>query len=351
MKSRSTTMHLALVAAVFAISVIPATSQSTWTCTVQGEYDMLSLMFMQKSFRDDNYYLKGNSYTWQGGEWKCSNDTNPCTAWVYHNDVPQVSTYTGPNNSEWATGKINMVKDFQGAGNGTEGGATTPPYWGYPWDINLFDIDYVYLWITEYAGTAEWWGDAYAYKAFNNGSTNNTMRFTNRCVVPGDNGTTSQLVNGTSGTYTTDFFFVPADGDSPTYTSTDCGTKSAGPNLGYAIITVGAVQPYSQTDPYILNNTLTGQPIDLSIVPVTYQYNCGTDSGNCGNEEVYEYGFDSAGNNYGLVQWASYTSPSKNSQYTTPVSLSVFNNIYQWSQTDLENGKGGTTVSFPCNPI
>jgi hypothetical protein len=32
---------------------------------------------------------------------------------------------------------------------------------GYPWDINLFDNNYIYLWITEYN-----WNDPHTYKKF-----------------------------------------------------------------------------------------------------------------------------------------------------------------------------------------
>jgi hypothetical protein len=323
-------------AIALAISAIPASAtQYTTTCS-SGQYDMLSLMFMQQSYLSDNYYLQGTGYTWDS-----STNSWESNGKVLHNDVPQVSTYSG---QAWDTGKINSVKDFQ-----YEPGYSAPPYWGYPWDINLFDTSYVYLWITEYSGAAEWWSDPYAYKAFNNGSTNNTMRFTRRCVVPGDDGTTSQLVNSPSGTYATQFFFVPKDGDSPQYNTNDCNSSSSS-NLDYAIMTVGAVQSNS----YTLYNTLdNNSPITLSIVPVTYQWDCTSASGNCATEETYEFGFDSSGNHYGLVQWTSYSSPNHNSDYTTPNSKSVFNQLSQWTSTQLSEGEGGTTVSFGCssNPL
>jgi hypothetical protein len=349
MKSRSTLMLLAMVAVALAISATPASAtQYTTTCTGTGQYDMLSLMFMQQTYLTDNYYLKGTGYSWSASK----NAWEPNGA-VEHTDFPDVITSHGTNGSIWDTGKINSVKDYQGVPNGTSGGATPPPYWGYPWDINLFDDNYVYLWITENN-----WGDAYSYKAFNNTETNNSMLFTRRCVVPGDDGTTSVLVNDpcppgdtSCPTYATRFYIVPNTSDGFTYTSSDCDSSTPD-DLGYAILTVEAVQPYTESNPYVLTNQLTGQSINLSIVPVTYQWGCSSDSGGCTTEETYEFGFDANGNNYGLVQWSSYSSPDANSQYTTPVSLSVFNNLYQWSSTSLDEGQG-STVSFGCssNPI
>ena len=338
MKIRRTIMPLALVALVLAIGASPASaSQYTYSCTGTGQYDMLSLMFMQETYLADSYYLKGTGYTWDTStnSWKSSGN-------VEHTDVPDVIT-SHDNNTVWDTGKINSVKDYQGVPNGTYGGAPTPPFWGYPWDINLFDDNYVYLWITENN-----WGDAYSYKAFNNGSSNNSMLFTRRCVVPGDGGATSVLVNyppNTPGeTNTTEYFTVPSG--NPTYTSSDCNSSTQA-GLEYSIMTVEAVQSNSYTLYDTLNNN---QPVSLSIVPVTYQWDCKSQSGNCGTEETFEFGFDANNNNYGLVQWSSYSSPGNNSQYTTPNNLSVFNNLAQWNATEVGEGEGGTTVSFPCNP-
>ncbi len=311
----------ATAAVLFLMSADRASATQYTTTCQSGEWDMLSLMFMQQSYLADNYYVYGTSSA--GGN-------------VLHNDVPQVSTYTG---NAWDTGKINSVKDYQ-----AQPGHGTPPYWGFPWDINLFDKSYVYLWITEYSGTAEWWSDPYAYKAFNNGSTNNTMRFTRRCVVPGDNGTTSQLVNNPSGTYATQFFFVPKNGDSPTYSSTDCNSSSPS-QLGYAYMNV--LKPESNA--FTLQDTVHGGNITLSLLPVTYRYNCDS-GGGCRSKEEYDFGYDASNNDYGLVQWTLYSSNNNGSTWNF-VQQSQFNQLKQWTSTELQEGKGGTTVSFPCNPL
>lgn len=338
MKSPRTIMQFTLVAVALAITAAPASaSQYTTTCG-SGQYDMLSLMFMQDSYTAVNYYVYGDAYTWNGTGWTLN--SSPL---VEHTDVVDVLT-SHDSGAIWDTGKINSVKDYQGQPDGLSGGQPkyypVPPYWGYPWDINLFDDNYVYLWITENV-----WGDAYSYKAFNNGSSNNSMMFTRRCVVPGDDGTTSVLVDSPKGdgTNTTEYFTVPSG--TPAYTSSDCNTSTQ-KDLDYAIVTVEAEQPSS----YTLKNTLTNENVSLNIIPVSYQYSCASSTGGCEYQEVYEYGYDASNNNYGLVQWTYYESPSKNGSWT-PVSMSVFNNLGQWTSTDVSNGEGGSDVSFPCNPI
>jgi hypothetical protein len=93
-----------------------------------------------------------------------------------------------------------------------------------------------------------------------------------------------------------------------------------------------------------------GGNVSLTLVPVTYQYNCNSSSGGCGTKEEFDFGKDSNNNTYGLVQWLKYVSPSKNGVWT-PANKSVFNNLAQWTQTQIQQGEGGTTVSFPCNPL
>jgi hypothetical protein len=137
-------------AALLLLGTIGTASASQYTYTCQSpDWDMLAMMFMQKSYLAQNYYVSGTH--------------TPGNGVVLHNDVPQVATQ---HSGIWDTGKINSVKDYR-----AQPGHSAPPYWGFPWDINLFDDSYVYLWITEYAGTSQWWTDPYAYKAFNNGST------------------------------------------------------------------------------------------------------------------------------------------------------------------------------------
>jgi hypothetical protein len=323
-------LAVAFVTASFALLILAGSAsatQYTTTCS-NGQWDMLSLMFMQQSYLSQNYYVYGTH--------------TPGNSTVYHNDVVDITTQ---HSGIWDTGKINSVKDFQAEPDGTDSNGQpkyypVPPYWGYPWDINLFDDNYVYLWITENA-----WGDAYSYKAFNNGSSNNSMLFTRRCVAPGDNGSTSQLVNNEpgNGSNTTQFYIVPES--TLTYTSGDCSTSKVD-NLGYAIMNV--LSPESNA--FTLTDTIHGGNISLTLVPVTYRYNCTSSTGGCSSKEEFDFGKDSSNNIYGLVQWTLYSSTNGGTTWTQQ-EQSKFNQLKQWTSTQISQGMGGTTVSFPCNPI
>jgi hypothetical protein len=170
------------------------------------------------------------------------------------------------------------------------------------------------------------------------------MRLTRRCVNPGDDGTTSQLVNNPSGRYATQFFFVPKSGSSPTYTSSDCNTSSSS-QLDYSYMNV--LKP--EDNAFTLNDKIHNTNITLSLLPVTYRYNCSS-SGACSSKEEFDFGYDSSKNNYGLVQWIRYSSTDGGSTWTWH-EQSTFNDLNQWTSTELQQGKGGTTVSFPCNPL
>jgi hypothetical protein len=314
-------------------------SQYTTTCS-SGQWDMLSLMFMQQTYLAENYYLYGTDYELGSNNQWVSNGA------VEHNDVPQISTQ---HDGIWDTGKINSVKDYQGQPDGLNSSGqpqyyAVPPYWGYPWDINLFDDNYVYLWITENN-----WGDAYSYKEFtNNGSTPYSMLLTRRCVVPGDDGATSQLVNDPpgDGTYTTDFYFVPNPSDGFQYNSNDCTTyENETKGLGYAIMNV--LSPESNA--FTLQDLVNGGNITLNLLPVTYRYNCSNSTGTCSTKEEYDLGYDASNNDYGIVQWILYTSSDGGSTWTKQ-QYSQFNQLKQWTSTQLKDGEGGTTVSFPCTP-
>lgn len=314
-----------VIAGVLVLSAGSAfATQYTTTCP-SGQWDMLSMFFMQQSYLADNYYVKGNSYTWQNGQWVKGGT-------VLHSDVIQIATQ---HNGIWDTGKYDSVKDYQ-----AEPGFSAPPFWAYPWDINLFDDNYVYLWITE-----NLWTDPWSYKEFTNSSTPYSMLFTRRCAVPGDNGTTSQLVNDPKGggTYTTEFYIVPT---TPKTVPGDCTAAYTDDQLGYAIMNVLA----PESNAFTLTNNVGGGNISLDLVPVTYRYNCssGTGNGGCKSKEEFDFGYDSSQNHYGLVQWTLSSSPDGNTW--TNVQQSRFNNLDQWTATQIQQGEGGTDVSFPCTP-
>jgi len=72
-------------------------------------------------------------------------------------------------------------------------------YWtkgvnGFPWDIQLYDSHYIYLWITEFA-----WSDPHTYKKF---SYNTNMPLAPRCARGGYPGSTITVPDTTYDIYT-----------------------------------------------------------------------------------------------------------------------------------------------------
>src|SRR5213595_865559 len=65
---------------------------------------------------------------------------------------------------------------------------------GYPWDIQLYDHQYIYLWITEYA-----WNYPHTFKKF---SGNTNMPLAPRCAKDGFPGSTIKVGNTSYDIYT-----------------------------------------------------------------------------------------------------------------------------------------------------
>lgn len=143
-------------------------------------------------------------------------------------------------------------------------------YWtksssGYPWDIQLIDDKFIYLWITEYA-----WGDPNTYKKF---SANTNMPLAPRCAKAGFPGSTIKVSNTSYDIYT------------------DCNNHTTH-DLKNAINQVWG--PYATS----LGGDL---PKNLPTLVVTYRYDCDATYGNCANREAYYLT-----QRYGLVQWVYY---------------------------------------------
>ena len=171
-------------------------------------------------------------------------------------------------------------------------------YWtkggnGSPWDIQLYDNNFIYLWITEYS-----WNDPDSYKAFGT----NKMPFTARCAKGGFPGSSIRVSNTSYKTYTT------------------C-TSATNHNLKTAVNEVWG--PY----------TLTfggGLPKNLPSLVVSYRYNCDQYYGNCSDKEEFYLT-----QRYGLAQWIHYKLMSgKYSQ----VQKTVFNQL----------STGVVTPNFVC---
>jgi hypothetical protein len=324
-------------------------AQSTITCS-SGQYDMVQVMRMQTTWAQNGYYLQGLNQS--GGT-------------VYMYQAASDITYENEQNQtgEWLTGKLNYIKNYALPPNGTgdktqvtpvqSGYASpeyvpvtttgdTPEYWAYPADVDLFDTNYVYLWITETD-----WNNPYSFKKFNSDDNDYNFTFTPRCATPGDTTLDIPAPNDPSdptNNPSTAFEIIPSnvysggliDTTNETFTSTDCTNGFAWDNLGSAFTQVNAVQTG-----YSMNDTINGSRT-LSYVPIVYWYNC-TDYASCGNHEEFDYGYyPSTSDYYGLVQWLHFTGTSD-----TPDESATFNNMYQYTGTS--NGHYSySNITFPA---
>jgi hypothetical protein len=171
-------------------------------------------------------------------------------------------------------------------------------YWtkggnGSPWDIQLYDDNNIYLWVTEYS-----WNDPTSYKKF----AGNNMPFTPRCAKGGSPGST---------------ITVP---DTTYYINTTCSHYTVH-NLGHAVNQVWG--PY--------NLSFGGSlPSNLATLVVSYRYNCDSEYENCGDKEEFYLT-----QRYGMVQWIHYSLIKGNYEQQQK---SVFNELKA----------GGVTPNFQC---
>lgn len=172
-------------------------------------------------------------------------------------------------------------------------------YWtkgqnGTPWDIQLYDNKYIYLWITEMN-----WNDPHTFKKFAN---NTNMPLVPRCAKGGFPGSTIYVPNTSYQTYSDCHHYITQ-------------------NLRKGINQVWG--PYSISFGGDLPNK-------LQILVASYRYNCDTNYGKCGDKEEYY-----VAQRYGLVQWVHY---------------SLAGGVYQMKQKTIFNRlvSGGTTPTFPC---
>jgi hypothetical protein len=143
-------------------------------------------------------------------------------------------------------------------------------YWikglkGYPWDIQLYDKDYIYLWITESD-----WNEPTSFKKFLN---NTNMPLTPRCAEAGFPGSTIHVDDTGYGTYS------------------DC-THFTKHTLKKAINEVWG--PYK----YSFGGDLKHRTRTLV---VSYRYNCDDSYNNCSDKEEFYLA-----KKYGLVTWTHY---------------------------------------------
>jgi hypothetical protein len=139
---------------------------------------------------------------------------------------------------------------------------------GYPWDIQLYDNNYIYLWVTELN-----WQNPSTYKVFHDP----VLGDYNLPLVP------RFAQGGFPGSK------VTVAASSSTYeTHSDCNTFIT-QKLGGVVNTVWG--PYSET----LGGDL---PDNLQTLVISYQYSCDSSLQNCKNKEEFH-----VAKPYGLVKW------------------------------------------------
>jgi hypothetical protein len=231
-----------------------ALAQPTIACP-SGTYDMLDWMTMDSSLRS-TYHLEGTN--------------NP------------VYTVVGP-------GKFYWVKSGR----------------GYPWDIQLYDNKFIYLFITELSYTVP-----QSYKKFPNNTANTTnLPLVPRCASAWRTGHPGSTIKVTNTNY-----------DLHTNCSNTCSVT-----LGLENAVNSVWGPYT----YTYGGNL---PPNLKTLVIHYRYNCSANYAICDDEEDYYLA-----QRYGMVQWVHY------------VWIPAIGKYEQLQKTVLNKlVVGVTTPHFPC---
>src|SRR5215475_3163924 len=167
-------------------------------------------------------------------------------------------------------------------------------YWtkteaGFPWDIQLFDGKYVYLWVTELD-----WKNPRSFKIFHSlklGRYN--LPLVPRIATAGYPGSRIKI------------------SDSTYQIHTDCDTYTT-KNLGHVINEVWG--PYKET--------FGGQlPQNLETLVISYRYSCDANYSNCADKEEFH-----VARPYGLVKW-QHQSLGSDGTYESADNVTYFNKI------------------------
>jgi hypothetical protein len=235
--------------------------QSTISCPAgHGYWDILSVMMMDPKLAI-SYHMEG-----------------------FTKGLPSSYVYTKWDPSQ---AKVYYVKNPQ----------------GNPWDINLYDSNYIYQWVTElgsYKGV-DHWNDPTSCKKFNSGKTDLSMRWAARCAKPGGDNSTFWNAPPPAQPYNTNY-----------YTYVDQKLQSSAQNLAYSQLQVEPTGSMNITD----HRASPPRQFSVTTVPLQYTYSCSV-SGNvnsCKFREVFDYGLDTDVNpvdnlkhSYGWIRWRYYT--------------------------------------------
>lgn len=297
----------ALVFALLAVASLPLTPsafgqiQSTISCPAGHSYwDVLSVMMMDPSLASA-YHMEG------------INAAGLPSAYIY--------TQWDPSQS-----KLYYTKNPQ----------------GNPWDINLYDSNYIYQWVTELDSWdgANHWNDPRSCKKFNNASQTGTsdlsMRWAARCAAPG--GANSSIWNPPPTTQ-------PNNTNYLTYVDQELQTKEQ--NLGYSQLLLEATSTLTVTD----HRANPPETFSVTTMPLQYNYSCSVNQNinSCKFREVFDYALDTTVNpidkvkhSYGWVRWRYYINATKGNKNLAPVwvlsNISTFNHLMA----------GQVNVNFQC---
>jgi len=213
---------------------------------------------------------------------------------------------------------------------------------GNPWDINLYDSNYIYQWITELGkfNGVNHWNDPTSCRKFNNGSQNGmsdrSMRWAARCAVPG--GANSAFWNGPPSIQPNNTNY---------YTYVGQVQEPSAQNLNYSLLEIKPPGTIEITD----HRAVPPKPFSITTLPLQYTYSC-TVAGNvnsCKSREVFEYGTDTDVNpvdkvkhTYGWVRWRFFINTTGGKADTAAVWV-----LANTTTTDqLEPGK--INLNFQC---
>jgi len=250
--------------------------QSTIACPAgHGYWDILSVMMMDPGLAS-GYHMEGIT-----------------------NGLPSSYVYTLWDESQ---SKVYYVKNPQ----------------GNPWDINLYDSNYIYQWVTELGSWqgVNHWNDPTSCKKFNNGGQEEgadfSMRWAARCAAPG--GKNSSFWNPPP----------PAQSNNTNYyTYVDQVLQSPDQNLGYSRLVVQPTGTLAITD----HRVSPPQQFSVTTLPLQYAYSCSVSRNinSCQFREIFEYGLDTTVNpvdnirhSYGWVQWRYYTNATGGNPEVAP---------------------------------
>jgi hypothetical protein len=268
MRIRSCAFVFGLLAMAACLSLAPGAFgqiQSTISCpSGHGYWDVLSVMMMDPGLASA-YHMEGLT-----------------------NNLPSSYVYTIWDQSQT---KVYYVKNPQ----------------GNPWDINLYDSNYIYQWVTELDdwNGVNYWNDPTSCKKFNNGNQNSTsdfsMRWAARCAAPG--GANSSFWNPPPPTYSNNTNY---------YTYVERVQQSPAQNLGYSHLKLEPTSTMTVTD----HRANPPRSFSVTTVPLQYTYSCSVPQNvnSCQFREVFDYGLDTDVNpvdnirhSYGWIRWRYYT--------------------------------------------